>query len=262
MKKLLNLFTPFKRVDATTRYGLYFAQAFLIIGCLQMFSNELIPKPFEILQTLFGILQTRNFYDDLFASLTLTFKAMSLAILIALPISYLVKIAFFEGITLFITKLRFLTLTGLGFVFLVLLNGDSASFRISLLLFGIIPFFVTSLLSEYAKITTDELNLCKTLKMSPWQSLYELVIYGKLDSAILAVGVNFAICWIMITYVEGQTMGYGGLGTIMIKQQKYLHLTEVFSILTIIFTIGNLSDFLTTKFREIAFPHTSIQSIK
>ena len=227
-----------------------------------MFTNDLIPKPSEIITTLFSMLQTRDFYDDLFASLTLTFKAMSISILLALPISYLVTISFFKGFSMFITKLRFLTLTGLSFVFLILLNGDSASFRISLLIFGIVPFFVTSLISEYETIKSEQLDLCKTLKMNPWESLYELIIIGKMDSAILAVGVNFAICWIMITYVEGQTMGYGGLGTIMIKQQKYLHLAEVFSILLVIFSIGNFSDFLTKKSRKQGFPYTSIQSIK
>ena len=202
------MFTPFKKVSQTTRIALIISQAFLVIGCLQMFTNDLIPKPSEIITTLFSMLQTRDFYDDLFASLTLTFKAMSISILLALPISYLVTISFFKGFSMFITKLRFLTLTGLSFVFLILLNGDSASFRISLLIFGIVPFFVTSLISEYETIKSEQLDLCKTLKMNPWESLYELIIIGKMDSAILAVGVNFAICWIMITYVEGQTMGY------------------------------------------------------
>ena len=145
-------------------------------------------------------------------------------------------------------------------MFLIFLK-DASLFKLSLLLFGIIPFFVTSLLSEYATIRGAELDLCKTLKMNPWQSLYELIIYGKLNTAVLTIGINFAICWIMITYVEGQTMGGGGLGTIMIKQQKYLHLAEVFAVLIIIFVLGNLSDYLVAKFRKWAFPYTSIQTI-
>ena len=261
MKKFIfDMFTPFKKINPITRAVLMITQAVIVISCLQLFSNELFPKPTEIISSLWAMMQTKDFYDDLFASLYLTFKAMSLAIIIALPISYLITIAFFEGLAKFITKLRFLTLTGLSFVFLMFLR-DADSFKLSLLLFGIVPFFVTSLLTEYATIKSEELDLCKTLKMSPWQSLYELIIYGKLNTAILAIGVNFAICWIMITYVEGQTMGGGGLGTIMIKQQKYLHLAEVFSVLIIIFTLGNISDFIFAKIRKIAFPYTSIQSI-
>lgn len=261
MKKLfLNLFTPFKKISPTTSYILIALQALFVIACLQIFTNELIPKPSEILAAAWAMLQSRDFYDDLFVSLWQTVKAMGIAISIALPISYLVTIPFFKGLAVFITKLRFLTITGLSFVFLILLK-DASLYKLSLLLFGIVPFFITSLVAEYNTIKNDELDLCKTLKMNPWQSLYELVIFGKLNVSILVIGINFAICWSMIVYVESQTMGLGGLGTIIFKSQKHLRLEEVFSVLMFIFCIGNLSDWSTAGFRKFVFPFTSIQSI-
>jgi len=261
MKKIFsNLFTPFRKISPTTSYILIAIQAIIVIVCLQLFSNELMPKPSEIIMALWTMLQTRDFYDDLFVSLWQTLKAMSIAIAIALPISYLVTIPFFKGVAIFITKLRFLTIAGLSFVFLVILK-DASLYKLSLLLFGIVPFFITSLVAEYNTIKSEELDLCKTLKMNPWQSLYELIIFGKLNTSILVIGINFAICWSMIVYVESQTMGLGGLGTIIFKSQKHLRLEEVFAVLTVIFCIGNSSDWSMAGFRKWAFPFTSIQNI-
>ena len=261
MKKLLtNIFTPFKKVSPITSYTLIIIQAAIAIACLQFLTSELMPKPSEILVALWTMLQTRDFYDDMFVSLIQTIKAMGIAILIALPISYLFTMAFFKGFAKFITKLRFLTVTGLSFVFLIVLK-DASLYKLSLLEFGIIPFFVTSLLSEYANIKSEELDLCKTLKMNSWESLYELIIYGKLNVSLLVIGINFAICWGMIVYVESQTMGLGGLGTIIYKSQKHIRLEEVFAVLVIIFAIGNISDWLAAFVRKKLFPFTAIQNI-
>ena len=261
MKKILiNSFTPFKKVSPLTSATLMCVQAAIVIACMQFLTSELIPKPSEVLMALWTMLQTRDFYDDMFVSVLQTMKAMGIAILISLPISYLVTISFSKGIAKFITKLRFLTVAGLSFVFLIVLK-DASLYKLSLLEFGIIPFFVTSLLAEYATISTEELDLCKTLKMSPWQSLYELIIFGKLDVSILVIGINFAICWGMIVYVEGQTMGLGGLGTIIYKSQKHIRLEEVFAVLVVIFAIGNISDWLAAFARKKLFPFTAIKNI-
>jgi len=261
MKQIKKLFTPFEKVNKNVLWILVAGQIIITLFLLQFHVSDLIPTPTDVLHSLLKIVSSADFYDDLFVSMGLTLKAMFYSIVIASLISYLYLIPFFAPISKFITKLRYLTLTGLSFVFLLLLK-DASSYKLSLFMFGIIPFFVTSLVSVFGEINKQEIELCKTLKMSNWQTWYEIVIVGRLDQVFEVIRQNFAIAWLMITFVEGQSMSEGGLGTIMIKQQKYLHLPEVFAILLVIFVIGIFSDMVLAYLRQILFPYTSIQTNK
>jgi NitT/TauT family transport system permease protein len=73
---------------------------------------------------------------------------------------------------------------------------------------------------------------------------------------------NFAIAWMMITMVEGLSMSEGGLGTMLIKSNKYIDLGTVFSILIIIFVVGIFFDFLLGQLRYWLFPYTKLQAPK
>ena len=43
-----------------------------------------------------------------------------------------------------------------------------------------------------------------------------------MDALFEVMRQNFAISWMMITMVEGYAMSEGGIGTMMIKSNKYL----------------------------------------
>jgi NitT/TauT family transport system permease protein len=204
------------------------------------------------------IISSSGFYDDLFSSLSLTLRGMGISILISLIICYLSLIRFFQPIAKFIIKCMYLTLTGLIFLF-TLLTSNGHNLKLSLLIFGIVPFFVTSLLSIIDSINVQEYELCKTLRMNSWQTLLEVIIIGRLDQVIEVMRQNFAIAWMMITMVEGLSMSEGGLGTLLIKSNKFIDLGTVFAILIIIFVIGVCFDFLLAKMRAWFFPYTNLQ---
>jgi len=208
-------------------------------------------------KSMIEIFTSKEFGDDIFASLSLTFKGMFYSIIIALIVSYLALIPFFKPIATFITKCRYLTLTGLIFLF-TLLTQNGHQLKLGLLIFGIVPFFVTSLTSIFSSINEQEFDLCKTLRMNSWQTLWEVVILGRLDQVFEVMRQNFAISWMMITMVEGLSMSEGGLGTMLIKSNKYIDLGKVFGILFIILTLGILFDYLLGKIRVWLFPYTNL----
>jgi NitT/TauT family transport system permease protein len=98
--------------------------------------------------------------------------------------------------------------------------------------------------------------------MNSWQTLLEVVIIGRLDQVIEVMRQNFAIAWMMITMVEGLNMSEGGLGTMLIKSNKYIDLGTVFAVLIIIFLMGVCFDFLLAKIRVWLFPFTKLQMRK
>ena len=233
----------------------------LAILIWQLSGGGLIPGPFIVAQTTLGLFQDPEFISSLISSLCLTIKGMCISIVIALLFSYLSVLPIFSPIAKFAVQCRYLTLTGLIFLF-TLLTKNGSDLKISLLIFGIVPFFVTSLMSIIAEINTQEYDLCKTLRMGPWETLYEVIILGRLDLVLEVMRQNFAISWLMITMVEGLSMSEGGLEVMLIKANKYVNLPKVFSILVIIFTLGMTFDFVLCALRRWLFPYCRLQVVK
>jgi NitT/TauT family transport system permease protein len=259
MKFLKNLFTPLIPIDNKTFSILVVLNVALALGLWQVFAaGGLIPTPVKIGEAIARIVTSGGFYDNFFISLSLTLKGMSYSIVIALVICYLSLIPMFNPFAKFVIKCRYLTLTGLIFLF-TLLTSNGHNLKMSLLIFGIVPFFVTSFLSIIDGINDQEYELCKTLRMNNWQTLLEVVIIGKLDMVLEVMRQNFAIAWMMITMVEGLNMSEGGLGTMLIKSNKYIDLSSVFAVLLIILGVGVFFDFLLKQLRGWLFPYTRLQ---
>ena len=237
-------------------------QFVIAIAVLQLNGGSgLIPSPFKIGKRILEIISTGHFWDEFMSSFSLTIKGMLISLLMALVISYAYVIPFFRPLAKFVIKCRYLTLTGLIFVFTLLTNNGS-QLKLGLLIFGIVPFFVTSLLSIIDGIDKQEFELCKTLGMSNWRAMWEMIIVGRLDMVVEVVRQNFAIAWMMITMVEGLSMSEGGLGTMLIKSNKYIDLSTVFAVLVIIFLVGVLFDYTLGALRFWLFPYTKIQMRK
>lgn len=261
MDKIKKIFQPLNVISQRTVVGLVIIQSCLALLFWHFFGSGLIPAPLEVGKALLKTIVSKDFLDNFFSSLGLTLQGMGLSIIIALVITYLSLIPFFKPIANFIVKCRYLTLTGLIFLF-TLLTSNGHDLKISLLIFGIVPFFVTSLLSIIDSINRQEYDLCRTLRMNHWETMLEVVIIGRLDQVFEVMRQNFAISWMMITMVEGLSMSEGGLGTMLIKSNKYIDLGTVFSILIIIFLLGIFFDFLLGQMRLWLFPYTNIQSKK
>ena len=254
MKKL---FTPnfLDHINVRTMFVITAVQILFFVVLSQFNGNELIPKPTGVLHSMGNVISEKTFLDNFFSTLGLIFKGMGLAILISLLISYVSLIPAFKELAEFVSKLRFLTFTGLQFVFTILLK-DGHDIKIALLIFGIVPYFVTSFLSYVKDISQKEYQLCYSLKFSTWRTVYEVVIRGKLHFVLEVVKQNFAIAWMMITSVEGVCMSEGGLGTLMIKSNKYMKIDDVFAVLLVIFLVGLIFDYLFSVLKVWAFPYT------
>jgi sulfonate transport system permease protein len=130
--------------------------------------------------------------------------------------------------------------------------------KLSLLVFGMVPFFVTSFLSVILHTDKQQYELCKTLGYNNWQTLYEVIIVGKADQVLEILRQNFAISWLMITLIEGLNMSEGGIGALLIKYNKYNDLTNVLALQLVIFLVGLGFDLLMGMMRKWLFPYTKI----
>lgn len=254
MKKI---FSPFGRIS---RQALTIITVLQVIICLvlwQVTSNGLIPSPLKVTQAFFNLITGGVLLDNILVSIVLTIKALFYSIAITLFFAYLSVIPFFKNIAVFLVKCRYLTLTGLIFIF-TLLTRDGNQLKLSLLVFGMVPFFVTSFLSVIIHTNKQQYELCKTLGYNNWQILYEVIIVGKADQVLEILRQNFAISWLMITLIEGLNMSEGGIGALLIKYNKYNDLTNVLALQLVIFLVGLGFDFLMGMMRKWLFPYTKI----
>jgi len=255
---LKQIFAPFGRTNKQIFIGLAISQAILALVLWHIGSNGLIPKPLNVVNAFINLLTSKNLIDNLLISFMLTLKAMGISILITLFLAYLSVIPFFKTIALFVVKCRYLTLTGLIFIF-TLLTKDGSALKLSLLIFGIVPFFVTSFLSVILTIDSQQFEICETLGFSKWETLYEVIIVGKADQVVEIIRQNMAIAWLMITMVEGLSMSEGGLGTMLIKFNKYNDITNVLAVQLMIFIIGLLLDLILGNLKYWLFPYSKLQ---
>ena len=243
------------KVNSRTLMIIGVIQIVLILLIAQFYTSEVLPKPDGVAHAVLNIVSEPTFLDNFVATLGLIIRGMTIAIIVSLFLVYLSIIPAFRYIALMVSKFRFLTYTGLIFVFTVAIQ-DGHDIKISLLLFGIIPFFVTSLMAYIKDIPQKEYELCYTLKFSNWQTLYEVVIKGKLHLVLEVIRQNFAIAWMMITTVEGLSMSEGGLGTMMLKSNRVLRMDEVFGVLLIVLLTGILFDYIFDLLKVWVFPYT------
>jgi sulfonate transport system permease protein len=258
------MFKPFNKINRKTFLILVGSQALVTLLLWQCWggggtvgSGALIPRPLTVIAALGRLLTTRLFLDNLLASLMLTGRALIYSVLITMAFGYASVIPFFRPVAELIVKCRYLTLTGLIFIF-TLLTRDGGELKLSLLLFGIVPFLTTSFLSIILHTPAQEFELCQTLGYNRWESLYEVIIVGKADQVFEVVRQNFAIAWMMITMVEGLNMSEGGIGALMIKYNKYNDLPHVLALQVVILGLGLCFDYLLGVLRHWLFPYTKL----
>jgi sulfonate transport system permease protein len=258
MKKIL---TPFALLNRPVLVSMLVVQVVLGILLWHTGAGGLIPGPGKVLDAFLHQLGSAVLWEHMAVSMGLTIRAMAWSILITLAFAYLSVIPFFHGLAQFIVKCRYLTLTGMIFIF-TLLTHDGGQLKLSLLIAGIVPFFVTSFLSVILHTDRRQYDLCQTLGYGPWKTLYEVMIVGKADQVLEILRQNFAISWLMITLVEGLSMSEGGIGTLLIKYNKYNDLTNVIALQVVIFLTGVLSDYLLGLKRQWLFPYTRLKKAK
>ena len=257
MKNLISYLKPnfiLKR-SVQTMFLIYLGWTFLFVLLFQMNTNEMIPKPLGVIREACRIVKSGSFVDNFLATIFFIFKGMGYSIAISLVLVYTVKIDVFKGLSQFVSKLRFLTYTGIVFLFTVLMH-DSGQIKSSVLIFGIVPYFVTSLLAYINDIQEKEYQLCYTLKMNEWQTLYEVIIRGKLHLVLEVIKQNFAIAWMMICGVEVLAWSQGGLGTLLVTENRHFRMDNVFAILLVILIIGMMFDYLFDILGVYLFPYT------
>ena len=136
--------------------------------------------------------------------------------------------------------------------------GGGHPLKLSLLVFGMTVFFLTSMASAIADIPKEDFDHARTLRMSEWRVVWEVVVLGTADQAIEVLRQNAAMGWMMLTMVESISRSEGGVGAMLLNQNKHFHLAEVFAIQILILLLGMTQDYGIGLAKRLFCPYSAL----
>lgn len=254
---LLAAFLPNRAVSPWTMRLIIAVQAVAFLLFWINSPYKVLPQPSEVLTALSNMWANEGLGPELLTSFKLNLEALFWTTLISLGLSYLTVIPFFRPLVSAVSKGRFLSLAGFTLVF-TLITGGGHTLKLSLLVFAMTVFFVTSMASVVEEIPKAKLDYARTLRMSEWRVVWEVVILGTFDTALEVLRQNAAIGWLMLTMVEGYVRSEGGVGAMIITQNKFFRLPELFAIQLLILFVGLLQDYGLGALRRLLCPYADI----
>ncbi len=252
----MNIFTPNSSVHTATAQIIIVVWAVLVLLGWTFASNA-IPHPAGIFSALVDLWNNAGLLNEILSSLWLNIQAIAISTALSLLISYSVIVPLFRPIVGALTKLRFLGLTGLTFVFGLYLQG--AWLKVALLVMGMSVFYTTSMVSVVLGIPKEQFDHARTLGMSEWRVAWEVVVLGTLDKALEILRQNAAVGWMMLTMVEGLVRSDGGIGALMLNENRHFKLDGVFALQLVILVIGLTQDYLLGWARKLICPYADLR---
>ncbi|HEY9023620.1 MAG TPA: hypothetical protein VIP05_04905 [Burkholderiaceae bacterium] len=251
--KPLHLLQPFAPVQARWRRSMAAAQAALAVALWAASGSRTLPSPAEVARAWLDLVQHQGLLAELWASAQVGLVAFAVSTVAAVALAALATAPAFMPAARLAAAMRFLGFAGLTYVFM-LASGGAQALRVALLAFGMFVFMVTALLAELAATPRDQLDHCRALGMRPWRTAAEVVVLGKADVILDLVRQNAAVGWTLLTLVEGMTRADGGIGAMLLNQNRYFLLAGVFAIQLTILGYGLAQDALLSRLKDALCP--------
>jgi NitT/TauT family transport system permease protein len=217
-----------------------------------------LPKPLDVWRAFVDLWNNEGLGQELIVSFLLNVQAMAWATVISLGLAYLTVVPVFQPIAHAVSKGRFLGMVGLTFFFTIIF-ASGHRLKVSLLVFGVAVFFVTSMIDVVAQVPKEKFDLARTLRMGEWRVVWEVIVLGRADAAFDAMRQNAAMGWMMLTMVEGISRSEGGIGALLLNQNKHFRLEAVFAIQIAILLIGLFQDYALGLAKKFLFPYADLQ---
>jgi ABC-type nitrate/sulfonate/bicarbonate transport system permease component len=251
--RLANLLLPFTPVRARWLKALAAAQGVAAVGLWAASGSKTLPSPIDVGAAWLDLVRHQGLLFELWGSVKVSVLALIVSTLAAVATAGLATAPVFMPAARLAAAMRFLGFAGLTYVFM-LMSGDATALRLWILSFGMYVFMVTALLADLAATPSEQVDHCRTLGMRHWRISAELVVLGKADVILDLMRQNAAVGWTLLTLVEGMTRSGGGIGALLLNQNRYFLLAGVFSIQLTILAFGLAQDALLSLLKDIACP--------
>lgn len=253
---MLSSFTPNKVISRKSTRLLILGQVVGFVLLWSFATPNVIPKPWDVLTSLQDLF-CDGIVGHLMVSLALYGEAVFAASVFSLLLVYASALPFFRPIAEGWSKFRFMGVIGIPFLLTLCISGVH-SLKLALLVFSISVFMVTSMLDVADYIPREKYDLARTLQMSEWQVLWEVMVLGRADVMLDQIRQSAAVGWMMLPLVEGLWKSEGGIGAVLDIQNHHFHLAAIATIQLLVLMIGLLQDYGIGVVKKIACPYSGL----
>src|ERR1043166_3243156 len=188
LQQMTDALRPNRRVTRSVQLT-YAAASAAVLGVAWSLSSGALPSPGGVAAALARLWTTQGLFDELVTSVALNAQAIAWSMAISLGLAYATVVPALRPLATAISKLRFTGLVGWAFVF-TLWARDGHQLKLWMLVFGMAPFFATAMVAVVAEIPRERFDHARTLGMSEWRTVWEVVIRGTVDQALEALRQN------------------------------------------------------------------------
>lgn len=252
------IFRPFEEIAKSQRMIIMLVWVALVLGywILSSFgSKHLFPTPAQVWSG-FKSLYAEGLVVHIGSSLMLCLQAALISLFISLLVVYLSPLPAIRPVAVFLSRLRYLPLTGITFYLSILVSG-ARTMQVWVLVVFMSLYFITSLLAVLKDIPEEEIDHARSLKCSRWEILWEVVIKGRLDYVLDVLRQNLAIIWMMLVTVESILVAAGGLGVLIKNSDKFANHGRIVALQIIILLIGLALDWVLQTTRKGLFRYST-----
>jgi len=228
---------------------------------LWLLARGIFPNPAGVFRELGKLTSQQGLIGELLTSLSLFGEALAISAVLSMGLAYLSVVPAVRPVINALTRARFLSLVGLTYFFTLAFHGGHA-FKVSLLVFGISAFFLTSMVDIVASVPTERLDHARTLRMSDWRVVWEVVILGQMGAAFDALRQNAAMGWMMLTMVEGISRSEGGIGALLMDQNKRLNLAAIVAVQGVFLIAGFFQDAFIAWLKGVLVPQAALSTAR
>jgi len=257
LNRLKKMVIPFEETTKNNRNFIKLGWFLLILGTWVLYgagSKHLFPSIPQVWDGLSSLYQ-EGLVVHIVSSLWLCARAVFISIIVSLVLVYLSPIPLLKPIATFLSKLRYLPLTGISF-YITLLITNARSVQIWILVTFMSTYLITSLLSMLENIEEEEFDHARALGCSRWEILWEVIIKGRMDYVMEIIRQNLAIVWMMLVTVESILAASGGLGLLIKNSDKFMSHGRIVALQIVILLVGLGMDYTLTKARKTIFRYS------
>ncbi len=233
----------------------------VVILLLWMLAPAFFPKPGRVFSAMSEMISSQGLIAELATSLGLFAQSLLIATIISLGLAYLTVVAAVRPFIMALTRARFLSLVGLTFIFTMMVGGGRP-LKVSLLVFGISAFFLTSMVDVVASVPREKLDHARTLRMGEWRVVWEVIVLGQMGVTLDVLRQNAAIGWMMLTMVEGISRSEGGIGALLMDQNKHFNLAAIIAVQIVFLIAGFFQDAFLAWLKATVVPHAALATVR
>jgi NitT/TauT family transport system permease protein len=229
---------------------------FLLLAWWQAAKPDIFPSPLDVLAAFPALWSQGGLGQELISSLTVNWEALFWSSLISLPLAYLSRTPAIKPLAQGVAKLRFVS-PAVFYVILLYLASNGHEVKVLMLTLGETFFLVTTMIGVVQNIPDYQFDDCRTLRMSEWKGTWYVLVRGTLTQAIDAIRDNAAMGWSMLLMVEGVVRSEGGVGVMVLNQEKHQNFAEVYAIAIAIVLVGITQDYIIGAVKRVVCPYAA-----